>query len=75
MSLEPTFKKPKCPESPAFTLYRIDDILESAIKYINDKKNNQILNYFQLKSRTENAIGAPNPNEISKQYTPQIRQP
>lgn len=29
-SLEPIFKKPKCPESPVFTLDRIDDMLEPA---------------------------------------------
>ncbi|KAK1124476.1 hypothetical protein K0M31_006827 [Melipona bicolor] len=40
-SFEPTFKKPKCPELLAFTLDRIDDMLGPAIKYINDKNNNQ----------------------------------
>ena len=35
------FKKPKCPESPAFALDRIDDMLEPATKYINDKKTDK----------------------------------
>ena len=73
-SHEPTFKKPKCPESPAFTLDRNNDMLETATKYINNKKkkkkkdNSQILGYLQLNSFIEKAIGAPNP-KISKQYT------
>ena len=54
---------------PAFTLDRIDDMLKPATKYIYDKKNNQLLDYPQLKSFIEKAIGAPNPNEIAKQYT------
>lgn len=43
---EPTFKKPKRPQLSAFSLDKIDEMLKPAKDYIDDKKNNQILDYF-----------------------------
>ena len=66
----PTSKKPKRPLFSAFILDKIDDTLEPAKNYIEDKNYDHILNYIQFKSFLENAITAPNPIEIVKNTRP-----
>lgn len=68
MNLDSFSKKPKHPASPVPILGKINELLEPIKNNIEDTNNKYVLNYIQFKSFIKNAIGAPDPLEISKKY-------
>ena len=48
----------------------MDDLLKPVKQILEDPTNNFVLNYIQLKSFLENAIGNEDPIDTTKSYTP-----